>query len=159
VSITKIILIIVVSGVLIFIGMLVYLFIPTIKNVSGYPSLKELRNKPLTLKHESAIYLLDKGNYRFEPYALLPDPNIGYEKKFDLPAGSDITLKEFKTYKSNIGSGFTDLFVLGEFVTPSGERINFEYIWGNIDSLSGEDSFLPKAVWQDSTEIFIRFEK
>lgn len=144
-------------GVLIFIGMLVYLFIPTIKNVSEYSFLKPLLNKPLTLKTESAIYLLDKGSYRFEPNTLYPDQNMGFEKKLDLPVGSTVMIKEFKTYRSNIGSGFTNLFVLGEFVPSSGEKIKFEYIWGNLDS--DESITLPKAIWQDSTDTLIRFEK
>ena len=156
-SATKIILIVIGVGVLIFIGMLVYLFIPTIKNVSGYPSIKALLNKPLTLKKESAIYLLDKGSYRFEPYTLYPDQHMGFEKKFDLQTGSVIILKEFKTYRSNIGSGFTDLFVLGEWITPSGEKIRFEYIWGNLDG--GKPITLPLAIWQDDSETLIRFEK
>ena len=153
-SITKIIIIVIVSGIILFILMLYIALSPTIKNVSKYKILNPFLNKPLTLKTSGVIYLCDEGNCRFRQLVLTQQEQYPDVKKFDMPAGSVITIKEFKTYKNNAGSGFTTLFALGETTIASGEKVEFEYSWGTTDPglYSKEPPSLPQAIWQDSTD-------
>ena len=157
-SITKIILIVVLVGVIAFVGFLVYVLMPTIKNVSHHKALKKFINQPLTLKRKTSIYFCTPGGYRFKEYVLSEDVPNNSEKKYEIPVGSVIDVQEFKTYKSNMGSGFTELFALGEWAEGGGVKINYEYSWELYDG-SLEKVLLPLSVWQDSTEAAVLLEK
>jgi hypothetical protein len=160
-SIGKIILICVLVGGILFIGYFIYLLSPTIRVVSDYSFLKPILNKPLPLKVQASVYKTNKGEHRFIENVLSANNDLSYSKIIELTVGTLVTLKDFKTYKSNMGSGFTSLYALGEIKTSKGEVIEFEYEWGGTDPslYSDEGPLLPLAVWQDSTATQIRFEK
>jgi hypothetical protein len=160
-SLSKIILIVVVAGIVLFVLLLTYTLWPTIRNISDDPLLVSFVDKPLSLKSRAFIYTEHKGNYRFFENTLTQESYVEDKLKYDLPVGSVITIRKFKTYKSNAGSGSTDVFALGEFTAPNGSKIEFEYVWGNIDPslYSRIVSDLPIAPWQDSTALRIHIEK
>jgi hypothetical protein len=159
-GISKVILIVIGSGLFLFIGLLVYTLSPTIRNVSDKSFLRDLLNRPLTLKRNASIYFCKSG-YDFKQLVLSETRPEESELKYEVPAGSIIKIQKFKTYKSGAGSGFSYLFALGEFTTLDDEKVEFEYCWGGTDPsfYSNESALLPLAVWQDETNSLIRYEK
>lgn len=149
----------VVGGGILFIVFFIFILRPTITVVSHYSFLEPLLNKPLTIKKEAAIYMTDKVGHRFKQNILSDDMGLPNPKIVQLPVETVITLKDFKTYKSNLGSGFTSLYALGQVNLPGGV-IEFEYYWGGTDPslYSQENPLLPLAIWQHKTETQIRFE-
>ncbi len=147
-SLWKVIVIVSACTLLLFIGVLVYALYPTIKNVSDHPSLRPYINKPLTIKRDVFIYVMDEGQYRFEPLLLSPDNNYPYEKKLVLPAGSKITIEKFKTYHQSTDDGVTELYGIGHSTTASGKPFRFEFEWGNVERPGN----LRPAPWQSESE-------
>jgi hypothetical protein len=145
-SLWKVIVIVSICTVLLFIGMLVYALYPTIRDVSDHPQLRAVTGHMLDLKKDTYVYIMEAGQYRFEPLLLSTDGNYPYEKKLVLPAGSAITIEKFKTYRSDGGSGLTELYGIGTATTATGKKIRFEYDWGHIVS----NSALKLAPWQDT---------
>jgi len=158
-SIIKIIIITIVTGIVLFILMLVYALWPKIRDVSRDKGLSPFLNKPLTLKRMAVLYFGKDAEYRFKNYSINERYELPHEKEYGLAAGHSITLKNFKTYTNSAGSGFTYLYGLGETTLPSGEKVEFEYDWGSVDeSIYGREVVeLPLAPWQDSTETKIKF--
>jgi hypothetical protein len=147
-SLWKVIVIVSACTLLLFIGLLLYAFYPSIKNVSDHPGLKPYINRPLTLKRDVCIYVMEEGQYRFEPLLMSTDNNYPYEKKLILPAGSKITIEKFKTYRQSTGEGFTELYGIGSSTTASGKPFRFEFEWGNVDRAVT----LKSAPWQAESE-------
>lgn len=105
------------------------------------------------IRSPAFIYKADKGQYRFVENVMTQDYQYADFKKFDLPVGSVITIHEFKTYRNDGGSGFTDVWALGQYIATTGETIHFAYDWGNIDPglYNNQVPDLPVAPWTDST--------
>ncbi len=160
-SLSRIVLIVIVAGVVLFILLLTYTLWPTIRDISSDASLKPFIDKPLPLKTKAFIYTEKKGGYRFNENVLSQYNELESRKKYDLPVGSIITIRNFKTFKNNAGSGSTFVFALGEFIATDGTKVEFEYEWGDIDPslYSGIVPDQPTAPWQDSTQTPIRIEK
>ncbi len=154
----KIILIVLGVLFLLFILMLYIALAPTIRNLSNRKYFKRWVNKPVTLKKPANVYLYDKGSYRFNPHVLVSREQPGFDLRYTLPVGTTITLRQFKTYKNNAGSGFTTLFVLGDFVNEKGETIPFEYGW-DYEGWNGstDQTKLPRAIWQGDEEELLPF--
>ena len=79
------------------------------------------------LKRDAAIYFCKPGDYRFLEHLLSDSKPISGDVKFVLPAGAMIVIQKFKTYRSNAGSGLTDLYAIGEYLAPDEQKIEFEY--------------------------------
>ena len=152
-SLWKVIVIVSVCTLAMFIGVLIYFLYPTIRNVSDHPHLQQFINRELTLKKDVTIYVMEEGQYRFEPLLLSSDYNYPYEKKLILPAGSKITIEKFKTYRNSSGYGFTELYGVGQANTASGKTIHFEFEWESV----GQPVLLPLAPWQSDTDTPIYF--
>jgi len=147
-SLWKVIVIASACTLALFIGILIYALYPTIRNVSQEPELQTFVNKPLTLKRDVFIYSMDEGQYRFEPLLMSTEHNYPYEKKLVLPAGAPIIITKFKTYRHSGGTGFTELYAVGQATTASGKPFGFEFEWGNGD----KTILLHPAPWQRATD-------
>ena len=160
-SLSKIIIIVIVSGIGLFILLLVYTLWPAVRNVSDHKAIKRFVSQPLKLKREASIYFCKPGGYRFVEHVLSEENPISSEKKYDLPVGSVITIQKFKTYKSNAGAGLTDLYALCEWINVHNEKTEFEYYWGGTDPsfYLKESAVLPMALWQEHTDELIRYEE
>jgi hypothetical protein len=155
-SIAKIILIVVAVAIVAFVLFFYFVLKPTIKDVSNNNSLKTLLRQPLTLKRKTTIYFCKPGGYRLQEYVLSEGVPINSEQRYELPMGTIIFINEFKTFKNNLGSGFTEVIALGEWTNEQGAKINFEYSWKTYDgSLSAV--ILPLAAWQDVAESEVQF--
>jgi len=160
-SLTKIIVIVIISGIILFASLLVYALWPKIRDISDQKRLTRFVNTPLIIRTAAFIYKSDKGSYRFSEHVMSQMDQYESEKKYDLPVGSVITIQKIKTYRNDAGSGYTDVFALGEFITLKGEKIEFEYDWGGIDPplYKTEVPDLPLAPWQNITDSTINIEK
>ncbi|NOT76371.1 MAG: hypothetical protein HOP08_15690 [Cyclobacteriaceae bacterium] len=160
-SILKVVLIVIAVLVVLFILLLVYTLSPTIRDISKHEELKAFVEVPLIIRSPAFIYKSDKGSYRFHEYVLTQNEQYQSSMTHELVIGSKVMLKKIKTYRSDGGAGFTDVFALGEYIAPDGKKIEFEYIWGNIDPglYSGIVEPLPGAPWQDSTAAPIRVKR
>jgi hypothetical protein len=156
-SISKIILILVLSGLGLFIFLMYIALSPTIRNVSDNSAFADVVNKEV--KSASILYMqqCETGSYRFISNVLSPDSLTICTKVFDIPAGSIFLIKEFKKYTNNAGSGITSIFVLGECASPKGNSIEFEYYWSSIDNSKGQSTKLPLAFWQTDSNKQILF--
>jgi hypothetical protein len=127
---------------------------PTIRNLSDKPVFRQWIGVPLILQHPGMVYIHPGGSYRFYPQVLTERRDSNYQLKYELPVGSVIFIKAFKTYTSNAGSGTTSLFALGEFATKDGKIVSFEYSWTyeDLTSLYGKQDKLPLAIWQKTGE-------
>ncbi|SFD16240.1 hypothetical protein SAMN05518672_101819 [Chitinophaga sp. CF118] len=136
------------------IGVFYIALAPTIRNQSGIPAFKQWIGKPLILQHPGLVYIHPKGNYSFYPQVLTERRNGGYQLAYELPAGTVITIRSFKTYKNNAGSGSTSLYALGDFLTTDGKKVPFEYDWTYRKSIFGDIDMekLPPAIWQKTGE-------
>jgi hypothetical protein len=149
--------IVVVLGII----LLIYTIVtPTVKDMSDHQQLKPFLGKPTALRSAISIYKNKVGGFRFSEYVMSSHDEPG-EKIADLPVGAVIILRNFKTYRSNIGGGGTELFALGEYTPAAGGTINFEYDWESTDvSLyTNQVPDLPLAPWQDSTAVRINVKK
>lgn len=126
---------------------------PTIRDFSDRPVFKQLIGKSLALQKPARVYILSEGQYHFYP-PLLTAREIGtYPLKYELPAGTMITIRSFKTYKNNAGSGTTAFYAIGDFLANDGEQVTFEYAWTYERGVSGEHmEKLPLAIWQKPGE-------
>jgi hypothetical protein len=126
---------------------------PTIRDLSDRPVFKPLIGKSLVLEHPARVYILPEGQYNFCP-ELLTIREIGtYPLKYELPAGTVMIIRSFKTYTNNAGSGTTSLYALGDFLTKDGEKVNFQYAWTYEYRTENEDmDKLPLAIWQKPGE-------
>jgi hypothetical protein len=132
------------------IGVFYIALAPAIRNVSGKRAFIQWVGKPVTLQRPGLVYIKPKGNYHFYPQ-VLTERGDGSQPAYELPAGTLIILRSFKTYKNNAGSGSTSLYALGEFLTKDGGKIPFEYDWTYRTSLY-KGMQLPPAIWQETGE-------
>lgn len=153
-KITRLLILLAVGAVL---TLFVWVLWPTTLDVSQVKDFAPLLNA--TVKTTKTLYLhdADEGAYRFHRHVLSYDSVILGERKFTLPPGSDITINKFETYKSNAGSGYTYLYVLGKWTSPEGEDLAVEFDWTALDNI--QDGQLPLAFWQPAGETPLRFEK
>ncbi len=160
-NIFKVIAIVVVSGVVLLTVLIIYSLSPTIKNVSDEAPLKPYLNKLLTLKKNSYITKVEKGQYDLLDQLLVTDSTYPGVKIAQLANGSTIVINEFKTYTDNLGAGFTHLYAIGKVDDINGKEINFEYNLGIVDKgLYSNDSYkLNYTVWQDSSDLKIDLTK
>jgi hypothetical protein len=156
-SISKVILILVLSGLGLFIFLMYIALSPTIRNVSSNLAFTDFVNKHVTSTSELYMQQCETGSYRFISNVLSPDSVTICNLAFDIPAGSTFLIREFKKYTNNAGSGITSIFVLGECTSPEGSIIDFEYDWGSIDNSKGQSTKLPLAFWQSDTDQQITF--
>ena len=160
-SIVKVILIVIATGVVLFILLLVYTLWPTIRNVSDNKALNPFLNKSLTLKRKAFLHYTDQHEYSFVKYVLNERADYPGNVLFELPVGTVIHVNKFKTYKNSV-SGFTYLYALGELTTPDHKKIEFENDLGGTDpSLYSKETVIDLgfALWQDSTDSSIKYEK
>jgi hypothetical protein len=156
-SISKVILILVLSGLGLFIFLMYIALSPTIRNVSSNSAFADFVNKQVTSTSKLFMQQCEKGSYRFISNVVSPDSVTICNRAFDIPIGSTFLIKEFKKYTNNAGSGITSIFVLGECTSPEGNIIDFEYDWGSIDNSKGQSTKLPLAFWQSDEEQQIIF--
>ena len=136
------------------IGIFYIALAPAIRNLSDMPVFTQWIGKPLFLQHPGLVYIYPKGSYRFYPQRLTEKQDIAYQRKYELPAGTVITIRSFKTYKNNAGSGSTVLYALGDFLTKDGVTVPFEYAWTYEDRkpMYKDMEKLPPAIWQKTGE-------
>jgi hypothetical protein len=136
------------------IGIFYIALAPGIRNLSGKPVFKQWVGKQVILQQPGLIYIYPKGHYSFYPQKLTAKRGIGYPLKYELPAGAVITIRSFKTYTNNMGSGSTTLFAVGYFLTKDGEQVPFEYAWNYEDRtpMYKDMEKLPLAIWQQPGE-------
>lgn len=153
-SILRIVLIVAGTLLLLIIGVFYVALAPTIRNLSKEPVFRQWVNKSLVLQRSGLIYIYPQGNYHFYPQVLTQKKDVGYEMKYNLPAGTIITIRSFKTYKNNAGSGSTTLYAIGDFSDKDGKKIPFEYDWTYEDrtALYKDMEFMPLAIWQKEGE-------
>lgn len=143
-----------ITGLILFVLMMVFALAPTIRNVSDQASLHSLLNKPLRVNRPAYIYYMEAGQYELNRNLLSEELNVAGERKYQLVPGTSITISEFKTYKSAV-AGFTHLYAIGTFESSLGEQVQFAYDWAGVDQARQ----LPYAIWQNQTEQQIWFEK
>jgi hypothetical protein len=156
-SLSKIILILVVSGLALFVFLMYIALSPTIRNVSTNKAFADFIDKQVNNPATLYMQQCKTGSYRFIPNVLSSDSATICDRAFDIPAGSAFRIKQVKKYTSNAGSGITSLFVLGECTSPKGNALEFEYYWGSIDNTKGESTKLPLAFWQTDNDQQILF--
>lgn len=156
-SLSKVILILVLSGLGLFIFLMYIALSPTIRNVSDNPAFADLIN--IEVKSTSILYMQQckTGSYQFISNVLSSDSATVCNRAFDIVAGNIFKVKQFKKYTNNAGSGITSIFILGECASPKGGTIDFEYYWGSIDNTKDQSTKLPLAFWQSDTEQQIIF--
>jgi hypothetical protein len=133
---------------------------PTVRNVSSRQELQSFVKKKIILKKVAFLKVnCESGDFRFIKNILTENDGEACGKNYSLPAGSQIEILDFKTYKSNLGSGFTFLYAIGVFETELKEKISFEYSWGSVDKSLYSDKTppLPRAPWQDENDALINF--
>lgn len=160
-SILKIVIIVTVTGVVLFALLLFYTLWPTIRNVSDNKALNPFLHKSLTLKRKAFLHLAEKPESAFLKNVLNEREDYPGVVIAELKPGTLIVISEFKTFKNNV-SGFTELYAIGELTTPANEKIEFENDMGGLDpSLYSEKTGieLSLTLWQDSTASRILFEK
>ena len=119
-------------------------------DVSDDPKFKDFLNKSFPLQDSATlIWYADKYQYRFQPYAL----QFGYSSNYDEPThktiknfnpGDKVTFHQALKYKSlHVGSTY---YLIGKEILPSGEVIEFEYAYSNLNQLLWEtkDEFLDR---------------
>lgn len=153
-SFVKMLITVVITGLILFVLMMVFALTPTVRNVSDHRELQNFLNKPLRVDRPAYIYLMEEGQYELHRNLLSEELTIAGEKKYELIPGSLIKVKQFKTYKSPV-AGFTHLYAIGSFESTSGEQIDFVYDWAGVD----EDRELPHAIWQSKRDIQVWFDK
>jgi hypothetical protein len=154
-SILRIALIVAGTLLLLIIGVFYVALAPTIRNLSKEPVFRQWVNTPLALQRSGQIYIYPKGHYSFYPQVLTQQrAGIAYQLKYNLPAGTIITIRSFKTYKNNAGSGSTTLYALGDFSDKDGKKIPFEYAWTYEErtGLYEDMDIMPLAIWQKEGE-------
>ena len=156
-SLSKVILILAISGLGLFALLLFYTLSPTIRNVSQNIAFKHFMNTQVESKTTLYLHQCDKGSYRFISTVISKDSITICNRLFDLPEGSIFLIKEIKKYTNNTGSGITSLFVLGECTSPEGNKVNFEFDWCLIDNTKGQTTLLPLAFWQDESDSRINY--
>jgi hypothetical protein len=156
-SISKVILILVLSGLGLFIFLMYIALSPTIRNVSSNSAFADFVNKQVISTNELYMQRCEEGSYRFISNVVSPDSVTICNLAFDIPVGSTFLLKEFKKYTNNAGSGITSIYALGECTSPKGSSIEFEYYWGSIDNTNGPSTKLPLAFWQGDADQQIIF--
>lgn len=156
-SLTKVIVILVLSGLGLFALLLFYALSPSIRNVSDNMAFKDFIN--MEVRSQTAMYLhqCDKGSYRFISTVISKDSVTICKPSFNLPIGSFFLIKEIKKYTNNVGSGTTSLFVLGECASPQGNKMEFEFDWCSIDNTKEQTTLLPHAFWQKETDSRINY--
>jgi len=156
-SLSKVILILVISGLGLFALLLFYTLSPTIRNVSQNIAFKHFMNTQVKSKITLYLHQCDKGSYRFISSVISKDSVTICNRSFDLPEGSVFIIKEIKKYTNNGGSGITSLFVLGECTSPEGNKVDFEFDWCSIDNTKGLEILLPLAFWQNESDSRINY--
>jgi hypothetical protein len=153
-SILKIVSLIAGGLLLLIIGAFYIALAPTVRNFSKEPVFRQWVDKPLPLQRSGLIYIRPEGSYRFSPQVLTEHVDTNYQMKYNLLAGTVITIHAFKTYKSNAGSGSNTLYALGDFSDKDGKKIPFEYAWTYEDrrALYKDLEKLPLALWQKEGE-------
>lgn len=136
------------------IGVFYIALAPGIRNLSGKPVFQQWVGKQVTLQRPGLVYIYPKGHYSFYPQRLTAKRGIGYPLKYELPAGTVITIRSFKTVTYNASSGSTSLFAVGDFLTKDGELVPFEYAWNYEDRtpMYKDMDKLPPAIWQTPGE-------
>jgi hypothetical protein len=139
------------------IGVFYIALAPTIRNLSSRPVFRQWVGKPLILQHPGLVYIYPKGHYSFYPQILTAKRGSANPLKYELPAGTVITIRSFKTYKNNAGSGSTSLFALGDFLAKDGGKVPFEYDWTYEERTSMDKDMekLPLAIWQKTGETLV----
>lgn len=132
---------------------LFYSLSPTIRDVSDEPVLKPFVKKILKLKTNASIIEAEKGQYIFNSNILSREGVYAQTPLFNLFPGDEIMISQFKTHRSNIGSGFTHLYALGE-VKKDNRVISFEYDLGTVDRdlYTDPPTALMTTVWQDAND-------
>ncbi|HEY0743351.1 MAG TPA: hypothetical protein VGD40_17910 [Chryseosolibacter sp.] len=148
-SITKILMVFAVIVVIVVIA-IYYSLSPTVRIVSDEPALKPLVKKPLKLKSNASIFQAEQGQYIFKSNILSREGLYSQAPALSLAVGDEIVIHEFKTHRSNIGSGFTHLYALGE-VRKDNQQIPFEYDLGTVDRefYTEPPTVLMTTLWQD----------
>jgi hypothetical protein len=147
--------------ILLVIGLVLTLFVwvlwPTTMDVSQVKDLAPLLNAKVKTTKTLYLHDADEGEYRFHRHVLSYDSVMLGERKYTLAPGSELTITKFETYKSNAGSGFTYLYVLGTWNSPDGEALPVEFDWAALDNI--QDGQLPLSFWQKAGDAPLRFEK
>ncbi|MBX2899784.1 MAG: hypothetical protein KF775_09035 [Cyclobacteriaceae bacterium] len=156
-SVSKVILIVVLCGLGMFILLLYVALSPTIRTVSKNVAFSSILNKPVTSTTKLYLQQYPTGSYRFISNVLSRDSISVGTTVLDIPSGSSFTIKAFKKYTNNAGSGSTSIYVLGEYAPGKDAAIAFEYYWGSVDNTKGASSKLPVAFWQTEADQQIIF--
>lgn len=156
-SFVKIFFILAVIAVVV-VAVVYYSLSPTIRNVSNEPVLKPFIKKYVTLKTKASIIQAEKGQYTFDSNILSKDGTYSQTPLLKLVPGDEIIIHQFKTHRSNIGSGFTHLYALGE-VTKDRQVLTFEYDLGILDGDSNSTTVLTTTVWQDDNDPRIEWRR
>ncbi len=160
-SISKIVLIVVVVVIVLFLLASIYSLSPTVKDVSEEPPLKPFIKQALVLKKDCYLFSQEKGQYSIIENVLVSRNDYPGKQILELPIGSVIIINQFKTYRNNLGSGFTHLLALGKILNNDKQTLPFEYYMGTVDKeLYSETPYkLPYTVWQDSNDVQIDLTK
>lgn len=155
-SLWKVMIIVAAGSLILFTGTMFYLLYPRIRNVSEHEELAPQVGKELVLTRKGYLYEMPEGKYRFKPLLLSSDSNYPFDIKLTLPVGYTIVINEFRTFTSTTGNTFTDLYAIGTTTIPTGDKLEFEYDWGNIKT----SPQLRLAPWQDSSDkpLYVRIE-
>ncbi len=130
-------------------GLIIYTLSPTVRNVSEEAPLKPYLGRQ-RLQRPAVLYALPKGFYDVRSNQLAAPGSWDTFEKAQLPAGTEIFIQSFKTYRNNLGSGFTHLLALGT-VFIKGNPTDFECPLGQVDRDFYKDKSwkLNRALWQD----------
>jgi hypothetical protein len=141
-------------GICLFAVMLYLALSPTIRNVSDNVALKKYLHRPLVTKRNAVVVKCESTDYNFTEHVLVESNDTSCKLRYDIPAGSELVIKEFKTYK-NANSGFTYLYAIAEVTASTGEKILVEYNWGSTDLqlLAHKPPHLPVGLWQNEEDL------
>jgi hypothetical protein len=158
-SVIKIILITAAIAVAI-VGFTIYALAPTVRTVSDEPALNPFINKQLKIKTAAYVLSVEDGQFTFNKNILTTQTDYRGLKVIELKPGDEIIIREFKTHRSNIGSGFTHLYALGQVLKDS-TSTSFEYDLGSVEPelYSEPPTVLPLTLWQDANDKRIEFKK
>ena len=150
-STLKIVLLVAGAGGVLLVALIVYSLSPTIRNVSNAEVLERYVGKSVKLKRKAFIHKRDKGSFDLVENVVTDVKDNPGTLLMELPEGSEINIKEFKTYTNNLGSGFTWLYALGDVLNKDGQKIPFEYGLGSVDKqlYSDQPRQLGLTIWQD----------
>src|SRR5687767_13988000 len=102
----RIAVIVILAGIVVFGLMLYFALTPTIRDISDREVFERFLKSPLRLQRQALIYYCEGAEFSFVQHSLREQRDYPCERRYEVAAGTPITIHEIKTYK-NASSGFT----------------------------------------------------